>query len=130
MASAEHLEQVDWLTAAVGRARYKQFYACSLASTVAAEAFVPKPTDIFVATYSKTGTTVLQMLLEMLRSRGDTSFDEITAVQPWVDFCHDTESTSMHRSCTIRGSSRATSVQLRSTVALGSRASCVSPATS
>ena len=89
MASAEHLEQVDWLTAAVGRARYKQFYACSLASTVAAEAFVPKPTDIFVATYSKTGTTVLQMLLEMLRSRGDTSFDEITAVQPWVDFCHD-----------------------------------------
>ena len=79
----------DWLTLAAGRARYVQFYACTQASTEAAEAFVPKPTDVIVATYSKTGTTVLQMLLEMLRSRGDTSFDEITAVQPWIDFCHD-----------------------------------------
>ena len=79
----------DWLTAAVGRVPYKQFYAASEKSSRAAEAWVPRPDDVFIATYSKTGTTAIQQLVEMLRSGGDTNFDEITEVQPWLDFCLD-----------------------------------------
>lgn len=33
-----------------------------------------KSSDIFVATYPKTGTTLLQMICEVLRSRGDLDF--------------------------------------------------------
>lgn len=79
----------DWLTRAVGRAKYVRFYACSQASTDAAEAWRPRASDVIVATYSKTGTTLLQQLIQMLRSGGDMGFDEITAVQPWPDFCAD-----------------------------------------
>ena len=71
------------------RQRYRHFYAVSSASCAAAEAWQPQPTDVIVATYTKCGTTVLQMLLEMLRTRGNTEFAEITAVQPWLDFCLD-----------------------------------------
>lgn len=102
----------DWLTAAVGRAAYKQFYVTSEASMRAAESWTPqwvysgpiyldtsvlftscycshRSDDVFIATYSKSGTTFLQMLVEMLRSGGDTNFEEITEVQPWLDFCLD-----------------------------------------
>ena len=44
---------------------------------------------MIVATYTKCGTTLLQQLIEMLRSRGDMAFDEITEAQPWLDFCAD-----------------------------------------
>ena len=79
-------ELSDWLTAAVGHVDYTRFYATSEASMRTAAACIPRPDDVFIATYSKTGTTVMQMLVEMLRSRGDTDFEEITQVQPWLDF--------------------------------------------
>ena len=82
-------EAKDWLTALVGHSDYSSFYVVSEASTQAAAAWQPKQSDVVVATYSKTGTTVLQMLVEMLRSQGDTDFEEITEVQPWLDFCFD-----------------------------------------
>ena len=58
------------------RMPYRQFYACSEEATAAAEAFVPRPSDVIVGTYSKTGTTLLQNLIEMLRSDGEM-FDDV-----------------------------------------------------
>jgi hypothetical protein len=71
------------------RLPYRHFYAVSSASCAAAEAWQPHATDVIVATYTKCGTTLLQMLLEMLRTGGNVEFEEITAVQPWIDFCLD-----------------------------------------
>jgi hypothetical protein len=79
----------DWLTEAVGREDYVRFYCVTQSSSDAAQAWQPQNTDVLVVTHSKTGTTLLQQLIQMVRSRGDTSFDEITAVQPWPDFCAD-----------------------------------------
>ena len=73
------------------RLPYLQFYAVSSASRAAAESWRPQKTDVIVATYTKCGTTLMQMLIEMLRTRGNTDFEEITAVQPWLDFCLDVD---------------------------------------
>ena len=43
------------------------------------------PTDVFIATYPKCGTTWLQQILHCLRTRGDADFKEITAVVPWLE---------------------------------------------
>ena len=46
-------------------------------------------TDVFIATYPKCGTPLLQQLLHTLRTRGDMSFDEITEVVPWFESAWD-----------------------------------------
>ena len=70
----------DWLTRALGaRAPFLQFYAVSDEARRAAEAWAPRPSDVIVATYTKCGTTLLQQLIEMLRSRGDMSTRSATA---------------------------------------------------
>lgn len=46
--------------------------------------FTPRPTDIFVVTYPKCGTTWVQQICHGLRTGGDMDFDEITAVTPWT----------------------------------------------
>ncbi len=46
-------------------------------------------TDVFIATYPKCGTTLLQQMLHTLRTRGDMSFDEITEVVPWFESAWD-----------------------------------------
>mmetsp|Transcript_7545 Transcript_7545/g.11364 ORF Transcript_7545/g.11364 Transcript_7545/m.11364 type:complete len:317 (-) Transcript_7545:9-959(-) len=48
-----------------------------------APTFVPRPTDIFVATPPKTGTTWTMQICHALRTKGNSDFDEITAVVPW-----------------------------------------------
>lgn len=53
------------------------------ASYEAGGAFRPRPTDIFITPYAKSGTTWLQQIAHGLRTGGDVSFDEITAVTPW-----------------------------------------------
>ena len=46
-------------------------------------------TDVFIATYPKCGTTLLQQMLHTLRTRGHMSFDEITEVVPWFESAWD-----------------------------------------
>ena len=46
-------------------------------------------TDVFIATYPKCGTTLLQQMLHTLRTRGDMSFEEITEVVPWFESAWD-----------------------------------------
>ena len=48
-----------------------------------------RPSDVFIATYAKSGTTWMQQVVHQLRTNGDTDFDEITAVVPWVDMAVD-----------------------------------------
>ena len=46
--------------------------------------FQPKPSDVFVVTYPKCGTTWVQAITQSLRTRGSLDFEEICEVQPWT----------------------------------------------
>lgn len=59
------------------------------ASLRAAQAFVPRPDDIFIAPYSKCGTTWMQQIVHGLRSGGSMDFEEISQVVPWIEMAHD-----------------------------------------
>ena len=47
------------------------------------------PTDTFIATFPKCGTTWMQQLVHCLRTRGDMDFSEITDVVPWLELSFD-----------------------------------------
>ena len=47
-------------------------------------AFRPRPDDVWVATYPRSGTTLMQYLLHRLRG-GDDDFDHIGRVVPWYE---------------------------------------------
>jgi hypothetical protein len=49
------------------------------------EPFVPMPSDIIISPYGKCGTTMLQQMFHTLRTRGDTDFDDISRVVPWIE---------------------------------------------
>lgn len=48
-----------------------------------------RPTDVFLATYPKSGTTWMQQMAHAIRSRGSMEFDEICAVVPWLESALD-----------------------------------------
>jgi hypothetical protein len=48
-------------------------------------AYVSRPDDIFVVSYPKAGTTVLQMMLYQLSTDGDMSIPHIDSVAPWFE---------------------------------------------
>lgn len=50
--------------------------------------FEPRPTDVFIAPFAKSGTTWLQHIAHGLRSRGDMGFEEISFVAPCLDYPH------------------------------------------
>lgn len=45
----------------------------------------PRPTDIVISPFAKCGTTWLQQIFHCLRTRGDTDFDDISRVVPWIE---------------------------------------------
>lgn len=51
--------------------------------------FDAHPTDVYISTYSKSGTTWMQQIVHQLKSGGDTSFEEISAVIPWLESAVD-----------------------------------------
>ena len=61
------------------------------ASDEAGRKFKPRPTDVFIATYPKCGTTWVQQIVHSLRTQGDTDYDDISAVVPWIEMCLDLE---------------------------------------
>jgi len=52
-------------------------------------AYQPDPTDIFIVTPAKCGTTWMQQIVHGLRTRGSMEFDEITRVVPWIEMAKD-----------------------------------------
>eukprot|EP00964_Phaeocystis_antarctica_P023239 scaffold13003_cov70-Phaeocystis_antarctica.AAC.5 len=52
-------------------------------------AFQPQPSDVFVVTYPKCGTTWVTQILHALRTGGSMDFGEITEVVPWDILAHD-----------------------------------------
>jgi methylamine dehydrogenase accessory protein MauD len=49
------------------------------------EKFVPRPDDIFIVTYPRSGTTWMQMILYQLTTKGTIDFPHITTVSPWFE---------------------------------------------
>ena len=45
----------------------------------------PRSTDVVIAPFSKCGTTWLQQIFHTLRTHGDTDFDDISRVVPWIE---------------------------------------------
>ena len=52
-------------------------------------AYKPGPTDVFIVTPPKSGTTWMQQIVHGLRTRGSMDFDEICRVVPWINMAHD-----------------------------------------
>ncbi len=47
--------------------------------------YKPRPDDIFLVTYPKSGTTLLQMMLYQMTTSGDMDFPHIYSVSPWFE---------------------------------------------
>jgi hypothetical protein len=56
----------------------------------AVQSYRPRPTDVVIAPFGKCGTTWLQQIFHCLRTRGDTDFDDISSVVPWIETAHIT----------------------------------------
>jgi hypothetical protein len=54
-----------------------------------AAAFKPRPSDVIIATYPKSGTTWMQQIVFGLRTGGSMDFAEITEAVPWIELAHD-----------------------------------------
>ncbi len=53
------------------------------------QSFQPRPTDVIITPYGKSGTTWLQQIVHGLRTRGDLDFDDISRVVPWLETAYD-----------------------------------------
>lgn len=47
--------------------------------------FVPRPDDVFIVSYPRSGTTWTQMILYQLSTNGNMDFDHIAQVVPWFE---------------------------------------------
>src|SRR6187549_1469348 len=51
--------------------------------------FVPRQSDVIIASYAKCGTTWVQQMVHSLRTGGDLDFDDISRVVPWIETSPD-----------------------------------------
>jgi hypothetical protein len=65
-----------------------QFFS-SDESEEACTSFVARPGDVFICTYSKSGTTWMQQVVQQLRSGGSMDFEEISSAVPWFESAVD-----------------------------------------
>lgn len=47
--------------------------------------YKPRPDDIFLVTYPKSGTTLMQMMLYQITTEGEMDFPHINSVSPWFE---------------------------------------------
>ena len=55
----------------------------------AVERFTARPSDVFICTYTKSGTTWMQQIVHQLRTGGSMDFDDISVVVPWIEVAVD-----------------------------------------
>ncbi len=67
------------------RTTQREFRDEAIAARDAAPPFVTRATDVIISPYGKCGTTMLQQMFHTLRTRGDTDFDDISRVVPWIE---------------------------------------------
>lgn len=67
------------------RSGQREFRDEAIAARDAAPPFEPRPTDVIISPYGKCGTTMLQQAFHTLRTGGDTDFDDISRVVPWIE---------------------------------------------
>jgi hypothetical protein len=58
----------------------------SLRQRLVRHLYQPRPDDIFLVAYPKSGTTLMQMMLYQMTTSGEMDFPHITSVSPWFDF--------------------------------------------
>jgi hypothetical protein len=63
----------------------REFGKAAIAAREAAPPFAPRPTDVVISPYGKCGTTMLQQMFHTLRTGGDTDFDDISRMVPWIE---------------------------------------------
>ncbi len=49
------------------------------------QSYQPRPTDVIITPFGKSGTTWTQQIFHTLRTRGDMDFDDISRVVPWIE---------------------------------------------
>lgn len=69
------------------RSRLAQFHTSE--GLAAVNTLKVRADDVFIATYSKSGTTWMQQVVHQLRSGGDAEFDEIMEVVPFLEVAVD-----------------------------------------
>jgi hypothetical protein len=47
--------------------------------------FIPRADDVIISPFGKCGTTWLQQIFHTLRTGGDTDYDDISRVVPWIE---------------------------------------------
>ena len=47
--------------------------------------YTPRPDDVFIVSYPKSGTTLLQMLLYQITTDGEMTFSHIEEISPWFE---------------------------------------------
>jgi len=47
--------------------------------------YQPRPSDVVITPFGKSGTTWTQQIVHTLRTRGDMDFDDISRVVPWIE---------------------------------------------
>jgi len=52
----------------------------------------PQPSDVFITSWAKSGTTMTQQMFHQLRTGGDMDFDDISRMTPWEDSAVITDS--------------------------------------
>ncbi len=58
-------------------------------ATAALASHTARANDVYISTYAKSGTTWMQQIVHQLRSGGDTDFEEICCVVPWLESAVD-----------------------------------------
>lgn len=67
------------------RAVQRELSVEAIAARDAAPPFLTRASDVIISPYGKCGTTMLQQMFHTLRTRGDTDFDDISRVVPWIE---------------------------------------------
>ena len=68
-----------------GLAHYLGYWARVLAAYQSVVGFQPRPDDIFIATYPKSGTTWMQMIVYQITSSGSMDFSHISKISPTLE---------------------------------------------